>query len=225
VKIRVAPVLADFLNATENPLWMFRCAVENQLVGDGLAVEAEEGSILAKSVERSGLKGVSAFSAWVAIKALTERFRRSKGRVKTIQTRMKQDLSILLKGKKNDVQRVWDRVESVVKAKEKPFLFSEDHNLNDIIKVAPWLSVEDFSRGKKLRLGGKTWWVVRVSQSADSLSAVLYGLLRRTVISGEIERIGICQECSKVTVYQTKKKRFCSDECRWHHHNKAARSV
>jgi hypothetical protein len=72
---------------------------------------------------------------------------------------------------------------------------------------------------KKLTLGKNSLVLAVGTPLKLTLSEVMYDALLKCLLSGEIERIGFCAHCESLSVYRTKRKKFCSDQCRWDHHN------
>ena len=77
----------------------------------------------------------------------------------------------------------------------------------------------DFHVRKQIRIGKKLLTVAAGVPTKPTLDGLLYGALRDCLLSGEIERIGVCQECGNLNIYRTKRKKFCNERCRWKHNN------
>jgi hypothetical protein len=80
-------------------------------------------------------------------------------------------------------------------------------------------SHDTFWKSEKIRVGNRVLTFKKGFRADATPEQLIYGVLRRSLESGDIARLALCEQCQKLFYRQSLKRDFCSDACRWTFHN------
>lgn len=135
-----------------------------------------------------------------------------------LQKNLSDALSVLLSGDERAIDKLFTEIDRITPRRLHTFWRASKVEAAYERGKAPFgLSPEVTS----VRLGGKKWLAVSSYPLDSSLRQLLYGLLREAIFSNEVQRLGKCERdgCGKFTFSVRRKRRFCSDDCRYYHNN------